>query len=155
MMTPTKSSVCQKTLPLLVLLLLLFISNRDVMAQDGTIIHLWLDSVPGETAARHPAVVTDNHSNNVTRLKDVTDPVMTVFLRKEEKATGAAVLICPGGGYKILAINLEGYEIAHWLNKQGIAAFVLQYRVPDKQKGALQDAQRAMRIIRKNANKWQ
>jgi acetyl esterase/lipase len=62
--------------------------------------------------------------------------------------------VCPGGGYRILAYNIEGTEIAAWLNKLGYAAFVLQYRIPDKKSGALQDVQRAIRIVRKNASKW-
>lgn len=127
--------------------------NTLVSGQDSTVIHLWPQAVPGEKAAKHPAVVTPNHKKNVTRLTDVTDPVMTVF-RPEAAANGAAVLVCPGGGYQILAIDMEGYEIAHWLNSFGITAFVLQYRVPDKEKGALQDAQRAIRLIRKQASKW-
>jgi acetyl esterase/lipase len=64
------------------------------------------------------------------------------------------VIVCPGGGYSILAIDKEGYEIAEWLNTLGFSAFVLQYRVPKKQEGALQDAQRAIRIVRSNAKKW-
>lgn len=126
----------------------------STFGQDSTVIHLWPAQVPGETQAKHPAVITDNYSNDVTRLTNVTDPVMTVFVPENAISNDAAVLVCPGGGYQILAINLEGYEIAHWLNSLGITAFVLQYRVPDKEKGALQDAQRAMRLIRSNANKW-
>ncbi len=141
-----------KHLLLIQIILLLMISNT--YGQDSSIIHLWPKDVPGESEAKHPAVITDNHSNQVTRLTDVTDPILTVFTPQEEKSKHAAVIVCPGGGYKILAINLEGYEIAHWLNAQGITAFVLQYRVPDKQKGALQDAQKAIRIIRKNAEQW-
>ncbi len=123
--------------------------------QDSTVIHLWPGSVPGEKLEKHPAIVADNRTNNVTRLTDVTDPVMTVFRPEGAVSNGAAVLVCPGGGYKILAIDLEGYEVAHWLNTLGITAFVLQYRVPDKENGALQDAQRAMRLIRKHASRWQ
>lgn len=137
-----------------ILLLLMTSISHITFGQDSTIIHLWPGQVPGESQAKHPAVVQDNHHGNVTRLTDVTDPVMTVFRPEATKANGAAVLVCPGGGYQILAIDLEGYEIAHWLNSLGITAFVLQYRVPKKQKGALQDAQRALRIIRNKAAKW-
>ncbi len=134
-------------------LLGIFVSLH-AFAGDSTIVHLWPGDVPGEKDTKHPAIVTDNHQGNVIRLTDVTDPTLTIFTPEKSKANGAAVLVCPGGGYKILAINLEGYAIAHWLTQQGITAFVLQYRVPDKQAGALQDAQRAMRIIRAHAAKW-
>jgi acetyl esterase/lipase len=68
-------------------------------------------------------------------------------------ANGASVIVCPGGAYRILVYDKEGTEIAEWLNKLGIAAFVLQYRIPDKKEGALQDVQRALRIVRNEASK--
>ncbi|MEC5144482.1 alpha/beta hydrolase [Chitinophaga sp. 212800010-3] len=126
--------------------------NTTVIAQHQ-VIHLWPGTVPGETAARKEAVVTPDGSNNVTRLTDVTDPVLEVFPAKGN-SNGIGVVVCPGGGYSILAINLEGYEIASWLNKLGYTAFVLQYRVPKKEAGALQDAQRAMRLVRSRAAEW-
>lgn len=133
--------------------LLLILFPMTVLGQDSnSVIKLWKDHVPGETEAKHPARETDDHSGDVIRLTDVTDPQMTVF--KPQESNGAAVLICPGGGYSILAINHEGYEVATWLNELGFTAFVLEYRVPDKEKGALQDAQRAMRLIRQNAGLW-
>lgn len=124
------------------------------LAQDSTVIYLWPGAVPGEADAKHPPKITGNHEGNVTRLTDVTNPSLTVFLPKADHQNGAAVLVCPGGGYSILAINLEGYEIAKWLNKLGFTAFVLEYRVPDNRAGALQDVQRAMRIIRSRAKEW-
>lgn len=134
---------------------LVFISMfTQSRSQDSTIIHLWPGQVPGLSAEKHPARVTDDHSRDVVRLTDVTDPTLTVFTPPAGQANGGSVLICPGGGYQILAINLEGYEIAHWLNSLGFTAFVLEYRVPNKRKGSLQDAQRAMRIIRTQAAKW-
>jgi len=134
--------------------ILLLMTGMQVFSQDKDIIHLWPGSVPGETAAKRPATPTSDSSNGVTRLTDVTDPTIQVF-KPEGKGNGAAVVICPGGGYQILAINLEGYEIAKWLNKLGFTAFVLQYRVPKKQEGALQDVQRAIRIVRSQAKQWQ
>ncbi|WP_349318232.1 alpha/beta hydrolase [Chitinophaga sp. MM2321] len=125
--------------------------TTNVTAQQKQQIHLWPGTVPGETAARHAAKVAPDASNNVTRLTDVTDPVLEIFPATAKNNTGASVIICPGGGYSILAINLEGYEIAAWLNKLGYTAFVLQYRVPKNEVGALQDAQRAIRIVRSRA----
>jgi acetyl esterase/lipase len=123
------------------------------MAQDSSVIHLWPGAVPGSTAPKHAAAVTEDHSGGIVRITDVTDPTLTVF-RPRQNANGAAVIVCPGGGYYILAIDLEGYEIAHWLNKMGITAFVLEYRVPKQQAGALQDVQRAVRLVRHRASEW-
>lgn len=123
-------------------------------SQDSTIVHIWPDAVPGSKEAKHEPKVTDDHSREVTRLTNVSDPTLSVFTPDPEKANGASILVCPGGGYQILAIDLEGYEIARWLNTLGFTAFVLQYRVPNKRQGALQDVQRAMRVIRAGADRW-
>lgn len=127
--------------------------NTAISAQQQTI-HLWPGSVPGETAAKQEAKVTADGGNNVKRLTDVTDPILEVFPAPANNNNGVGVIICPGGGYSILAINLEGYEVAAWLNKLGYTAFVLQYRVPKKEAGALQDAQRAIRLVRSRAAEW-
>jgi acetyl esterase/lipase len=114
---------------------------------------LWPGKVPGETETKHePRVLPDEH-DKIIRLSDVTNPALVVF-DACRNCNGSAVIVCPGGGYGILAIDLEGYEIATWLNSIGVTAFVLQYRVPDKRDGALQDLQRAMRMVRENAGKW-
>jgi acetyl esterase/lipase len=88
------------------------------------------------------------------RYSEVTNPAIEVWLPDHPGKNIPAVVVCPGGGYKILAYDLEGTEIAAWLNKIGIAAFVLQYRIPDKKEGALQDVQRAIRVVRDNSQKW-
>lgn len=93
-------------------------------------------------------------------LSFVSKPTLTVFLPAKEKANGAAVLILPGGGYQVLAIEHEGEELAKRFNDFGIAAFVLKYRLPnetimvDKSIAPLQDAQQAMILIRKDATKY-
>src|SRR5690606_28368058 len=90
----------------------------------------------------------------------VSRSVLSVYLADSTKATGTSVVICPGGGYSHLAIDKEGYKVAKWLNTLGISAFVLKYRLPndrimkDKTIGPLQDAQEAVRIVRRNAEKW-
>jgi len=124
------------------------------ISQEKTIIKLWPDNVPGETEAKHAPVVTDNKSGNVTRLTDITDPAIVVYPASNENNNGVGIIVCPGGGYNILAADKEGYEIAEWLNTLGYSAFVLQYRVPKNQEGALQDFQRAFRIIKNNAADW-
>jgi acetyl esterase/lipase len=90
----------------------------------------------------------------------VQKPDIAVFLPSKKNATGEAVIVCPGGGYSILAYDWEGSDIARWLNSRGITAFVLKYRLPLSKsnivphKSPLMDAQRAMRLVRFNAEKW-
>jgi acetyl esterase/lipase len=121
-------------------------------SQNSVPVYLWPGNVPGETEGKHEPIQTPNKDGDVIRLTDVTNPAFFVFKPVKEKSNGVGVIICPGGGYSILAYNKEGTEIAEWLTKQGFTAFVLQYRVPKKQEGALMDAQRAIRLIRKEAN---
>jgi acetyl esterase/lipase len=117
-------------------------------------IYLWPGAVPGETEAKHEPVLADNQSGNVIRMTNVNNPMLIVYEPKKEVNNGHSVIICPGGGYVTLAMNKEGSEVAEWFNKLGFTAFVLQYRVPEKRYGALQDIQRAIRVIRSNASKW-
>ncbi|HEY3390172.1 MAG TPA: alpha/beta hydrolase, partial [Prolixibacteraceae bacterium] len=124
------------------------------ICQNPEKVYLWPGQVPGETGNKHEPVQTPDKTRDVIRLTDVTNPAFQVFKPEKETNNGAGVVVCPGGGYGILAINLEGYEIAAWLTKQGFTAFVLQYRVPDKRDGALMDIQRAIRIIRNNASSY-
>jgi len=121
-------------------------------AQTEETIYLWPGNVPGETGPKHAPVQTPDTSGNIIRLTDVTNPAMIVFEPEKSVKNGAAVIICPGGGYSILAIDLEGYEVAEWLTKLGYTAFVLQYRVPGKQQEALYDVERAVRIVRSQAS---
>lgn len=139
----------------LYLLLLLAMNTLTANSQNYTPqkIDLWPAKVPGETKLKHSPVLLPDQGDNIARLTDVTDPGM-LFYDNCRTANGAAVIVCPGGGYGILAIDLEGYEVAKWLNSLGIKAFVLQYRVPDRRDGALQDLQRAVRLVRENAVKW-
>jgi acetyl esterase/lipase len=90
----------------------------------------------------------------------VSHPTLTVFLPPSDKSNGTAVVICPGGGYHVLLMTREGCDIARAFNRLGIAAFVLKYRLPDdrimpdKSIGPLQDAQRAIQLIRERADEW-
>lgn len=121
-------------------------------AQNNNIIELWPNEVPLEKGVKKPARQTENHSGNVIRLTDVTNPNLTIYEPKNPNTSKAGVIVCPGGGYGILAFNKEGTEIATWLNSLGYNAFVLQYRVPKNRLGALQDVQRAIRWVRSKAN---
>jgi len=123
-------------------------------AQKKEIIHLWPGKVPGEQKEKQEPAIEASRNDNVLRLSEVTNPSIEVWLPDPKTSNGAALIVCPGGAYRILAYDKEGTEIAAWLNKLGFAAFVLQYRIPNKQEGALQDAQRAVRIVRANAARW-
>lgn len=118
------------------------------LAQTKETIFLWTNDVPGEIEEKNSARQTDNVSGNVIRLTDVTNPCLTVYRPEKQNDSGAAIIICPGGGYNILAIDKEGSEVAEWVNSLGYTAFVLQYRVPKKRNGAFKDIQRAVRILR-------
>ncbi len=100
-------------------------------------------------------------ANGITRVSGVTIPTLTAYFPAKGAAnTGKAVVICPGGGYSILAITHEGHDVAKQLAERGIAAFVLKYRLPsdeimiDKRIGPLQDAQRAIQLVREKAAEW-
>jgi acetyl esterase/lipase len=138
---------------LFVFLLLLFLSI-STNAQKSEIIYLWPGKVPGELKEKQPPVIDTSKNDKILRFDEVTNPAIEVSLPDKAINNGSAVIVCPGGGYNILAYDLEGTEIAGWLNRLGFTAFVLQYRIPDKKGGALQDVQRAMRIVRNNPQKW-
>ncbi|MEO6188621.1 MAG: alpha/beta hydrolase [Ginsengibacter sp.] len=95
-----------------------------------------------------------------TIVSRVSQPTLTIFLPEKSKANGSAVVICPGGGYSIESFVKEGLAVARKFNEFGVAAFVLKYRIPndssmiDKTIGPLQDAQRAMQLVRMNAAQW-
>jgi acetyl esterase/lipase len=118
---------------------------------------LYQDKVPGSKGVKIGE--ESIKSDGITRVKDVTKPALYMYQPKN-KTSDASVIICPGGGYGILAIDHEGYEIAQWFNDRGITAFVLKYRLPQDELfenaeiRPLQDAQQAIRIVRKNAVKY-
>ena len=104
--------------------------------------------------------VEKSDSTDIVRISKVQNPEIAVFIPSKKSATGQAVVICPGGGYAILAYNWEGTDVAKWLNSKGITAIVLKYRLPNSKsnivpnESPLLDAQRAIRTVRANADKW-
>jgi len=104
--------------------------------------------------------VPDQETNQDQIIRNVSKPTLTVYLPEPEKANGTSVIICPGGGYGVLVMDYEGYKIAKELNKSGIAAFILKYRLPsaqimkDQSVGPLQDAQQAIKTVRERAGEW-
>ncbi len=93
-------------------------------------------------------------------VRNVSLPTMTVFLPPAEKSNGAAVIICPGGGYGALVMDREGFRVAEAFNKMGVSAFVLKYRLPSDRTmevrsiGPLQDAQQAIKVVREHSKDW-
>jgi acetyl esterase/lipase len=126
-------------------------------------ITIWPSEVPGESEAfaekiGEEKVLPERDGKPVMRITNVTQPKLVVY-RPTENAGTAAVVVCPGGGYSILAWDLEGTEVAEWLNSIGVTAIVLKYRVPRRpdlnpHEAPLQDAQRAIRIAREHAREW-
>ena len=137
-----------------IFIVILILGSFSAFSQKNELIYLWPGKVPGESKEKRPPSVDTSRKDNVFRYSEVTNPAMEVFLPNAANRNGSAVIVCPGGGYRILAYDLEGTEIAAWLNNLGFTAFVLQYRIPDKKEGALQDVQRAIRIVRDNSQKW-
>ncbi len=116
---------------------------------------IWPGVAPGSEGKTAPEVV---HGSSVS---SVHQPGITPYLPAKEKATGAAVLVIPGGGHRVLAIDHEGYNVAHWLQAHGIAAFVFKYRLAREKDStytieghAVPDTQRAIRLIRSRAPEW-
>ena len=132
----------------LILLALAALTAAGAQAQiTNPTIDLWPREVPGAKEAK-AAPKTRVSRDDIYYLDKVTNPTLEVFKPEAGKANGKAVVVCPGGAYAVLAYNKEGQEIARWLNSQGITAYVLAYRVPNDRAGALQDAQRAIRLVR-------
>ena len=117
--------------------------------------NVWPAEAPGEKGdiGEEKPMPPQKEGRPVIRLANVSKPTITVYRPEKDKETGAAVVICPGGGYNILAMDLEGEEVAKWLNSIGVTGVVLKYRVPAR-KGQprhlapLQDAQRAVSLVR-------
>jgi len=139
---------------------LLFLTNSFSGFSQNQEIPLW-ETIPGAIKSiDYKEESTKGDDGVISGLSKVSQPTLTVFLADQSSSNGTAVIICPGGGYTHLAINKEGYKIAKWFNSFGISAFVLKYRMPsdltmkDKTIGPLQDAQEAIRMVRRNASKW-
>ena len=131
-------------------ILIFFITACTTMAQP-TELPLWNGDMPGKGTEKPETAKTNN---SVIRISNVSEPSLTLFLLEPQEKSTPFVIICPGGGYSILAFDKEGTEIAEWLNSIGISAGVLKYRVPKNREGALADAQQAVRLVRANSKEW-
>ncbi len=132
----------------IVILALVFIS-LTTMAQDFKL-KVWPNGAPDSNGITTPEELYDGK-----RVRNVSEAELYVYLPKMGNNTGAAVVICPGGGYMIEAMDHEGYDLAEWLTTQGVAGIVLKYRLPyGHDQIPLEDAQRALRIVRQKAAEW-
>jgi acetyl esterase/lipase len=142
------------------------------IAAEPKEIPLYPGAAPGSENATYPEQETIGPQDHVRRISNITHPVLLAYLPESAKATGTAWIVAPGGGFRYLAIDYEGTDVARWLNANGVAAFVLKYRVArtgddgekdpataqDRRKvatdWALADGQQAVRVVRSHAAEW-
>ncbi|MFH1000810.1 MAG: alpha/beta hydrolase, partial [Bacteroidota bacterium] len=147
------------TITKIFMVFLILVSISKAFAQSE-IIPIWPDKILGAILNTEYQEIARTQEGFIYNISKVTTPTLVVFLPEIANPTKTAIIICPGGGYAHLSFEKEGAKVAHWLNSLGIAAFVLKYRLPndlimkDKAFGPLQDAQEAVRILRRNAEKW-
>jgi acetyl esterase/lipase len=152
-----------KQLSLLVFLTASF--GSVVIASEPLTLNVWPSKPPGEVkelAAEADQTKPEDKliaGRRIIKLGNVSTPQITVYRPSPGKDTGASMVICPGGGHHILAYDLEGTEVATWLNEIGVTGIVLKYRVPFRNpekrwQAAAQDAQRAMSLVRSKAAEW-
>ena len=142
--------------------LLIFAAASTLLAADPAAVPLWPKGAPGETPLSAKEADTTKPADNmvagrrVARIGNVSTPTMTIYRALKEKDTGAAVVVFPGGGYNILALDLEGVEVCEWLNSLGVTGVLVKYRVPARPgrprwAAPLEDAQRAVGVVRSRA----
>jgi acetyl esterase/lipase len=147
-------------LPALIFPLSILPQTPSLVVQTPSVVRLWPAEAPGTEKSGLIEHVVERSADPAIRnrsIDQITEPVMEIFV--PEKHSGIGILICPGGGYSYLAYDKEGVDIAQWLNSIGVTAFLLKYRLPGEDhiqtsEVPLQDAQRAMRIIRTYAVHW-
>jgi acetyl esterase/lipase len=150
------SGIYKTIMKKIALILLLHIAPLLLMSQ--TVIPLYKDSIPNSKPSKNEE--KSEQSNGILIISKISIPTLTIYLPSKQKATGTAVVICPGGGYSIVAAGHEGADIAKTFIDMGVAAFVVKYRIPnietmiDPEIGPLQDAQQAIKIVREGAKQW-
>ncbi len=134
---------------------ILFITEMGFSQEN--MLPLWENGIPNHTTSDE---VELREIDGILRIRKVQIPTLEIYLPSANNANGKGVIICPGGGYAALAYDWEGTDIAKWFNSKGIAAFVLKYRLPQSKSikvqhlAPLQDAQRALRLVRYHSKKW-
>jgi acetyl esterase/lipase len=148
-----------------VCMLVCLFSNGAAFAAEPLVVDLWPGKVPGDvgTDGQETSRIYDSPIVGPTRLiTNVTKPTLTIYQPPQEKNTGTAMIICPGGGYHNLFWELEGEEVAAWLNSVGMTGIILKYRCPrrpgdvkgEPPLGPTIDAQRAVSLVRSRAADW-
>ena len=138
------------------LIVALYAGCQFSFSQDF-VLPLYSDKIPNSIITGQKEKI---EKSDITLISNVQNPDIAIYLPSKRFATGQAVVICPGGGYWVLAYDLEGTDIARYLNSIGVAGIVLKYRLPtsgntvESHKVPLMDAQRAMRLVRSNAKSW-
>ena len=138
---------------------------HKALGQDLKTMNVWPGKPPGnepELEAEADTTTPDAGKvagQRVIRLGNVSTPTITIYQPPADRATGTSVIVCPGGGHHILAMDLEGTEVAEWLNSIGVTAILLKYRVPFRNpekrwEAAVQDAQRTVSLCRFHAEDW-
>jgi acetyl esterase/lipase len=147
-------------------LLLLFLFAHLGLSDEPEVVNVWPEKAPGETKDLPPEENVTKPEDKlvggrpIIKLTNVSTPTLTIYRPAKEKNTGVAIIVCPGGGHHILAFDHEGTEVAEWLNTIGVTGIVLKYRVPARNQerrweAAVQDAQRAIRLVRSRADAWE
>ncbi|HID21027.1 MAG TPA: alpha/beta hydrolase [Planctomycetaceae bacterium] len=138
----------------------LVLTASGLQGAERTELKLWPKGLPADAKPVDADRATKlKAKNTIEAIAYVEEPTLTLYPPPTEKANGCAVVVCPGGGYNMLAWKKEGLEIAEWFNSFGVFAAVLKYRVPRRDRNRihwepLQDAQRAIRLVRRHASQW-
>lgn len=143
-------------------LLLASVCRSTIAAEPVKVIDIWQGMPPGESADIGPEVIQPAKADEnppTIRITNISKPTLSVYLPPNEKRNGTSVIICPGGGFNILAWNKEGTEVAEWFNSIGVTAFALKYRCPTGNRSPnwlapAQDAQRAVSLVRSRASEF-
>ena len=154
------------------LLFLTCLLSIRVLAAEPKMIPLWPGAAPGSESWNYEETDRVGPQDSTRRISNVSHPTLTVYVPESAAATGTAMIVCPGGGFRFLSIDNEGNAVARWLNSIGITAFVLKYRVmrtgdideadaskiAERRKQviplAIADGQQAIRLVRYRAAEW-
>lgn len=130
------------------------LDKARALAGGEQMVRVWpAGKMPGQVADS-PETLRSPARIDAIRVTNVSEPTLTLFPAKDGHGAAPAMIVCPGGGYGYVVVDKEGSEIAGWLNSLGIHAVVLKYRVPKNRKGALQDLQRSLSLVRARAVEW-
>lgn len=145
------------------ILTVLLLAPCAVAEKNGDVVPLWPNGAPGSEAMtdRKEVVTQPAKPGDSLKISNIHNPSLILYFPPKERATGAAMIVAPGGGHRFLSIDTEGTNVAEWLNSIGVAAFVLKYRLarePDSpyqvEKDPLADVQRAIRTVRAHSAEW-